>query len=127
MTLEVLDYELTVCKVAFVQSLNLYSKFFFISRTDDEISLVCETGDTPQHTTDREDGWRAFRIKEQLDFSLVGILSGITSILAANNIGVFAVSTYNTDYFLVKEESLNDAIRALQTEGFFIELGTSRL
>lgn len=121
MTLEKLDYDLTVCKVAFIENINMYSEFFFIGKTDEEISLVCKTMDAPQHVTDREDGWKAFRVKGNLDFSLIGIMAKISGVLAANKIPVFAVSTFNTDYVLVKEELFDEAIKALESVGYEIE------
>lgn len=69
---------------------------------------------------DREDGWRGIRIQGVLDFSLVGILSKLSGILAENQIGIFAVSTFNTDYILVKAEDFERAIRVLATAGFAI-------
>ena len=74
-------------------------------KTDEEKSLVCLTEDVPDNTIEREDGWKAFRIEGILDFSLIGILSQISALLAENEIGIFAISTYNTDYILVKEKN----------------------
>jgi hypothetical protein len=67
----------------------------------------------PDNTIDRDDGWKAFRIVGVLDFSLIGILAKISRILATNEIGIFAVSTYNTDYILTKEENFNKSIREI--------------
>ena len=94
------------------------SEIYFIGRTDEEISLVCRTEDTPVETIEREDGWKGFRIEGVLDFSLIGILSKISSILADNQIGIFAVSTYNTDYILVKSENFNRAMAVLENSGY---------
>lgn len=118
MELKKLDYDLTVCKVASVDDIDLKTDFFFIGKTDEEISLVCLTDDTPLHTTDRDDGWKGFRIQGILDFSLIGILSKLSNILAENEIGIFAVSTYNTDYILVKKENFHKAMDVLATAGY---------
>ena len=118
MELKKLDYDLTVCKVTSTAGLNPDCEFFFLGRTDEEISLVCLTKDTPGRTAAREDGWKGFRIQGELDFSLIGILSKISSILAENKIGIFAVSTYNTDYILVKKEHFDKAMEALAAEGY---------
>ena len=67
---------------------------------------------------EREDGWRGFRIEGVLDFSLVGILSKLSTILAENQIGIFAVSTFNTDYILVKEENFDRAMDVLAAAGY---------
>ena len=120
MKLKKLPHELTVCKVASMADINLDSGFFFIGKTDEEISLVCETRNTPAQTLAREDGWRAFRIEGVLDFSLIGILSKITGVLAESGIGIFAVSTYNTDYILVKDENFDKAAETLAAAGYTI-------
>ncbi|HNZ98762.1 ACT domain-containing protein [Ruminococcus sp.] len=112
--------ELTVCKVTSFADIDTESSFFFIGRTDEELSLVCLTEDTPENTVEREDGWRGFRIQGVLDFSLIGILSKISAVLAGNKIGIFAVSTYNTDYILVKEENFSRALEVLGSAGYEI-------
>ncbi len=118
MNIERIEYELTVCKLGSLENIRKDSEFFFLGVTDQEISLVCKTEETPSDYTDREDGWKAFRIVGVLDFSLVGILSRISSILAENRIGIFAVSTYNTDYILVKKENYEKALAVLAEAGY---------
>ena len=120
MVLEKLPYALTVCKVSALSEIDLNAGFCFICKTDDELSLVCRTEDAPAHPLAREDGWRGFRVRGVLDFSLIGILSRLTGILAAQRIGVFAVSTYNTDYILVKEASFTQALDALRAAGYTV-------
>ena len=119
--LRVLPDGLSVCKVASISEIDLGRELYFIGRTADEISLVTKTEDAPASFTEREDGWRGFYIDGVLDFSLIGILSGITGVLAEAEIGIFAVSTYNTDYILVKEESLVKALRALKEAGYTVD------
>lgn len=120
MKLKSLPYSLTVCKAADIQQLDLKKDFYFIGRTDEEISLVCRTEDVPRNTTERVDGWRGFRIEGILDFSLTGILSKLSAVLAENKIGIFAVSTYNTDYILVKKENFARAMNVLSEAGYEI-------
>ena len=120
MKLKMLPHNLTVCKVANIQDIMLEKDFYFVGKTDEEISLVCKTEDTPVNTTDRDDGWRGFRIEGTLDFSLIGILSRLSSILAENEIGIFAISTYNTDYILVKDVNYDRAMRVLAEAGYLI-------
>jgi hypothetical protein len=120
MELKEIDYKLTVCKVAEVSSIDMRSDFYFIGKTDEELSLVCKTEDTPDNTIERDDGWRGFRIQGVLDFSLIGILSKLSGILAEHKIGIFAVSTYNTDYILVKEENYERALSILTSEGYTV-------
>ena len=118
MKLQKLPYALTVCKVAELSDINQTADFFFLGKTDEELSLVCLTKDVPQRTIERSDGWRGFRIEGTLEFSLVGILAKLSSVLAENGIGIFAVSTYNTDYILVKAGDLDRAMRALAEAGY---------
>ncbi|MBQ8095128.1 MAG: ACT domain-containing protein [Clostridia bacterium] len=120
MELKKLPYNLTVCKTASVSALNLSAEFYFIGRTDEEISLVCRTEDVPALTTERDDGWKGFRIQGVLDFSLIGILSKLSGILADNGIGIFAVSTFNTDYILVKADHFEQALHVLADAGYVI-------
>ena len=120
MELEKLEYDLSVCKLADIRDIDLGRDFFFVGRTDEEISLVCKTEDIPEKTEERDDGWRGFRIRGVLDFSLIGILSKLSGILADHEIGIFAVSTYNTDYILVKEENFDRALTVLAAEGYTI-------
>ena len=115
--------DLTVCKPVSVRDIRLTDDFYFIGRTDEEISLVCRTECTPADTVAREDGWQGFRIEENLDFSITGILSKLSAVLAENRIGIFAVSTYNTDYILVKKEQFDRAMRALAAAGYEVENG----
>ena len=120
MKLKKLPYELTVCKLSDASAIDLSAGICFIGKTDEELSLVCRTENTPAETTARDDGWRGFRIEGVLDFSLIGILSKLSTILAENNIGIFAVSTYNTDYILVKDESFDRAMDVLAAAGYEI-------
>ena len=120
MELKKLPYDLTVCKVKSEKDIDLNKEFCFIRKTDEEISLVCVTSDAPAVTIEREDGWKCFKIQGVLDFSLIGILSGISSVLAENQIGIFAVSTYNTDYILVKEKDFEKALKLLSQNGYSV-------
>ena len=123
MKLHVLPPEFTVCKVAGFDGVDLSAPFVFTAATDEEKSLVCPTAATPAETLAREDGWRAFRIEGVLDFSLVGILARVSGALAAAGVGLFAVSTFNTDYILVKAENLGRALDALCAAGFECQAG----
>ena len=120
MELKALPYALTVCQLADLSAPDLKKDFYFLARTDEELSLVCRTEDAPANTAARDDGWRAFRIEGVLDFSLIGILSRLSAILAENKIGIYAVSTYNTDYILVKGENFDRALQVLAEKGYTI-------
>lgn len=118
MELKTIPYRFTVCKLMSVGDLPSDADFCFTAKTDEEISLVCKTEDVPEKTLVRDEGWKGFRIEGVLDFSLIGILSKISAILAENKVGIFAVSTYNTDYIFVKEENFDKAINALKDNGY---------
>lgn len=120
MEIKKIDYDFSVCKVADYSLVNLDSEYSFIGKTDEEKSLVCITEDVPSNVTEREDGWKAFCIQGVLDFSLIGILSEISGILAENKIGIFAISTFNTDYVLTKKENYQRALDALISSGYII-------
>ena len=120
MELKRIDAELTICKISETADIDLSREFYFLGKTDEEISLVCKTADAPENALERSDGWKAFRVQGILDFSLVGILSEISAILAENEIGIFAVSTFNTDYILVRKGDFERALNALKEKGYRI-------
>ena len=120
MELKKLEYDPSVCKVKNITQADISSDFYFIGKTDEEVSLVCRTECVPAETIDREDGWKGFLIQGVLDFSLVGVLAPIADILADNKIGIFAVSTFNTDYVLVKQENFERAMDLLAEAGYFV-------
>lgn len=121
MTIQIINEEFSVCKVADYGGIDLSSPFVFTGSTDEEKSLVCPVRLVPDNTLDRQDGWRAFRIEGQLDFSLVGILADLSRILAEGKVGLFAISTFNTDYILTKSEDFDRAVRLLTQAGYSVK------
>lgn len=121
MEIRILEHDFSVCKVENFSQVDLESGYCFTGKTDEENSLVCITENVPDNTTHREDGWKAFRVEGVLDFSLIGILSRISTLLAENEIGIFAISTYHTDYILVKAENFDKAMAALAQAGYQIK------
>ena len=120
MNIKRLDNAFSICKLADFSKVDLSLPFHFAARTDEECSLVCPTADAPTDALERDDGWRAFRIEGVLDFSLIGILADISNRLAKAGIGLFAISTYNTDYILVKAENFERALQVLAEGGWRI-------
>ena len=116
--IKTIDHSFSVCKVEDYSQLDFEGEYFFLGRTDEEHSLVCLTENVPDHVIMRDDGWRAFRIQGVLDFSLIGILAEISSLLAKKEIGIFVISTYNTDYILTKEENYQRALEAISGAGY---------
>ena len=120
MELKKIACDFSVCKVKDYSFVKLDTEFCFTGKTDEENSLVCPEDKVPPNITERHDGWKAFRIQGILDFSVIGILSEISGILAENKIGIFAVSTFNTDYILTKKENYEMAIQVLSDAGYKI-------
>jgi ribosomal protein S18 acetylase RimI-like enzyme len=94
--------------------------FFSVTRTPDELSVVCHETSVPPGVRS-EVGWRALCVEGPLDFSMVGVLASLTAPLAEAEISIFAISTHDTDYVLVKEESLEAAVAALREFGHGVQ------
>lgn len=120
MEIKKIGYDFSICKVEDYSLVDFNKEFIFAGKTDEENSLVCPTSEVPSNVTEQDDNWKAFRIQGVLDFSLVGILSAISGILAENKIGIFAVSTFNTDYILTKGENFQKAMEVLACAGYTI-------
>ena len=118
MEIKKFENDFSVCKVNDLSMINLNDEFCFVGKTDEEISVVCLTENAPSNASHRDDGWKAFRIQGELDFSLIGILSKISTLLADNQIGIFAISTYNTDYILTKANNYQKALNILEEAGY---------
>lgn len=93
------------------------SKLYSISRTDEELSVVCSSF-VILDSEKSESGWSCIKVLGPLDFSLTGILAGIAEVLASAEISIFAVSTFDTDYILLKSEKLQRAQQVLQRAGY---------
>jgi len=95
--------------------------FCCVTRTEDELSIVCAESSLDMETVQVcEPGWRLIEAEGPLDFGLVGVLRSITTPLAEAGISVFAVSTYDTDYLMIKDAHLHNAVKALTRTGFAI-------
>lgn len=117
MKIKMLSCDFSVCKIRDITGVDFEDEFCFLGKTDQELSLVCQTKRAPDNTQEREDGFKAFRIEGVLDFSLVGILAEISRLMAESGIGIFAVSTYNTDYVLTKADDFERALHVLRANG----------
>lgn len=117
MTIQPLSPSFSVCRISDLHEIDLNTPFLFIASSDEEKSLLCPTESLPRGILARQDGFRGLRIVGELDFSLIGILSSLTALLAAHRIPVFAVSTFRTDYLFVPEASFSEAL------ALFVEAG----
>ena len=120
MKLKRIEREFSVCRIPDLSEVDFQDAFCFVGKTDEELSLVCPTEKVPARTLARADGWGMFRIEGVLEFSLVGVLAEISAVLAAQQIGIFAVSTYNTDYILTRQEDYENALSTLEQAGYQI-------
>jgi uncharacterized protein len=93
--------------------------FYSITKTMDELSIVCLQDNIPDNVKCEKD-WRVLKVEGPLEFSLIGVLSSISTILAFKKISIFAISTYDTDYILIKDKDIDNAINALSDERYEI-------
>jgi len=122
LTLTLLGDNYSVCRLgpeAEIPPWALAGDFFSLTRTKDELSLVCSQELVPPGVQ-CEKGWRCIMVKGPLDFSLTGILASLAASLAEAGISIFAISTFDTDYLLVKAENLERAVLKLKEAGHVI-------
>ena len=126
MNLTVLPEELSVVRYADDATLPEWvfqsESFWNIMKTSDELSIVCETSRIPTAETylEIESGFRAIKVEGPLDFALTGILSSLIRPLAEHEISIFALSTYDTDYILVKEVTLERTVELLEADNHHV-------
>lgn len=119
MQLTLLKPEYSVCQLETEAPTPPWAKngeFFAITRTTEELSIVCQSQLVPADVL-AENGWRAVKVVGPLEFSMVGVLASLSATLAEASVSIFVISTYNTDYVLVKAAQLDDAITALLGAG----------
>ncbi|WP_010676692.1 ACT domain-containing protein [Bacillus timonensis] len=122
MKLKIVDSNYSVVKLSSTEKIPswaLNADVSSITRTDEELSIVCPTECLPMNEAfkDVENDWMCIKVEGVLDFSLTGILSTLANPLAENKISIFAISTFNTDYLLVKNHSIEKAKVVLENEG----------
>ena len=121
--IKLLDGTYAVCQMENVEKVPSWVEekgFFSVTKTEDEISVVMFQ-DKISKDIKAEKDWRILKVEGTLDFSLIGILAKISSVLAENQISIFVISTFNTDYILVKEEKIEKAMAVLNLEGYEIK------
>lgn len=120
MELKKLDLNFTVSKISDTSEVDFTKEFVFLSKTDEEISLVCEADFTPSNAYASETDWKALKISGVLDFSMVGVIAKISNILSNAEISIFVISTYNTDYILLKAAQFEKSVQLLKDNGYII-------
>jgi hypothetical protein len=122
LTLKVLPPTLAVCRLSPDSAIPDWASagtFYSVNRTVDELSIVCEQSLVPSNTKS-EKNWRALKVEGTLDFALTGILASIANPLAAAKISIFAISTFDTDYVLIRASDLERACSALKEAAFSV-------
>ncbi len=125
--LKVLDDDLCICRLepsARIPAWITTGTFFSITRTEEELSIVCSRNTMSEDTGSQmvcEKEWKCIKVEGPLDLSLIGILAHLSSALADAGISIFAISTYDTDYLLVKEKELENAIIVLISHGYSVD------
>jgi hypothetical protein len=120
--LEVLYDHLAICRSDKDERLPKWAKappgeFFSVTRTRDELSIIIANARAPREAKCERD-WRLLMVKGPLDFNLVGIIAGLSGTLAEAGVSIFALSTYDTDYVMVKQTDLDRALAALRQAGY---------
>lgn len=121
MNLKIIEGNYVIYKTEVFDSSIIKNEFTFISYTDEELSVVCKEEFLPKNASILESNYKLFRIEGTLDFSLIGIIAKISGLFAENGISIFVVSTFNTDYILVKQDKFDIAISLLKENGYQFE------
>ncbi|MDF2886954.1 MAG: hypothetical protein K0R23_1339 [Lacrimispora sp.] len=117
MDLQIIDRKFSICKVNEVSNQLLNHEFTFISKTDNELSVICETDHIPEISLTVEHGWRCFRIAEDASFEKYGMIAFLSKIIADEKTCILVVATYDTDYIFLKEDKFDDIKKALLDNG----------
>ena len=122
LTLDVIPGSYAICRLdpgGAIPSWALTGRFFSVTRTAYEMSVICELAAAPTGVL-AERGWRGVAVQGPLDLSAIGILAGLTGALASASVSTVAVSTYDTDYLFVRDADLQRAVRALRGAGHHV-------
>ena len=123
LTLSILPEQFAICRLekdAPIPAWALRSKFVSLTRTAEELSIVCSESDVPPDIRAQR-GWRCIKVQGPLDFSQPGILASLAAPLAEAGISIFAQATYDTDYVLVDGQQLEESVRVLSESGHQIQ------
>jgi uncharacterized protein len=123
LTLSILPEIFAICRFSLEESVPdwaFWGEFFSITRTPEELSIVCNQTDVPEDLQCEKD-WRCLKVEGTLDFALTGILASLAAPLANAEISIFAVSTFDTDYLLIQQSALQKAIEVLSIAGHSIK------
>lgn len=123
MNLKLLRETYAVCRLNINEEIPTWAlkgDFFSVTKTEDELSIVC-LQDKIDNDVKYEKDWRVLKVEGPLDFSLIGILANLSKVLADVKVSIFAISTYDTDYILLKDKDLDVAIEALEKNDYIVK------
>jgi hypothetical protein len=123
LTLVLLPDGVAVCRLGTDEAVpewGINGRFWSVTRTADELSVVCAEAQVPEGVR-VERGWRVLKVVGPLDFSLTGILASLAQPLADAGVPIFALSTFDTDYLLVKQAQVETAVSVLRRRGHVVE------
>ena len=121
MELQKIACAFSICKIDHIEQVDFTQEFVFLSRTPDEISLVCQTDHMPPGVLAANSGWKVLKVAGVLDFGMIGVVAKISNLLAEAEISIFVVSTYNTDYIFLNMEHFDRGIQILARNGYVIK------
>lgn len=122
MNLQLINREFSICKIKEMDTDLLRNEFVFIGKSDNELSIICETKIIPDNVIQVDHGWSCFRIAEDAAFEKYGMIAFLSKVIASEKTGILVVATYDTDYIFIKENKILDVKRALELNGcIFIE------
>lgn len=120
MLLQALKQDFSICKIPEITEGLFKQELIFTAKTDQELSLICETKRVPENALIIENGWKCFRIAEDAAFEKYGMIAFLTKIIAEEKTGVLVVASYDTDYLFIKAEKFADVKLALTKNGCII-------
>jgi len=123
LTVSLLPGRLAVCQVGPRDDVPAWASagvIYSITRTSEELSIVCDEANVPQDVT-CERGWRVFKLEGPFNFGLTGIMRAVADPLADAGVSIFTQSTYNTDYVMVKDDQVEQAMEALRESGHYVK------
>lgn len=117
MDLQIINGNFSVCKVRELDANILNHKYTFVSITDQELSIICETEYVPANTITVAHGWSCFRIAEDASFEKYGMIAFLANIIAELKTSILVVGTFDTDYILIQNQRFEEAVKALEQNG----------
>lgn len=118
MDLKLIEHDFIICEIQNLDEVNIHDEFCFLSKTDNEYSLICTTRFQPNKVLNIQSGFKCLRIENKLEINTTGIIAKLSSLLALYDISLIAISTFNTVYLFVKSTKLNRSIEIFSANNY---------